>query len=49
MDNCIGSGSTAVAAIRTGRRFIGMEEDEHFHKIAVERIAQERKNLYENN
>lgn len=49
LDNCIGSGSTAVAAIRTGRRFIGMEKDEHFHKIAVERIAKERKNLYENN
>ena len=45
MDNCIGSGSTAVAAIRTGRRFIGMEKDEHFYKIAVERIAKEREGL----
>ena len=38
-------GSTAVAAIRTGRRFIGMEKDEHFYKIAVERIAKEREGL----
>ena len=45
LDNCIGSGSTAVAAIRTGRRFIGMEKDEHFYKIAAERIAKEREGL----
>ena len=45
LDNCIGSGSTAVAAIRTGRRFIGMEKDEHFYRIATERIAKEREGL----
>ena len=38
-------GSTAVAAMRTGCRFIGMEKDEHFYKIAVERIAKEREGL----
>ena len=49
LDNCIGSGSTAVAAIRTGRRFIGMEKDEHFYRIATERVARERKDLYARN
>ena len=49
LDNCIGSGSTAVAAIRTGRRFIGMEKDEHFYRIAVDRVARERKDLYARN
>ncbi len=49
LDNCIGSGSTAVAAIRTGRRFIGMEKDEHFYRIAADRVARERKDLYARN
>lgn len=33
LDNCMGSGSTGVAAVKTGRRFIGMEKDrEMFEK-----------------
>lgn len=38
LDNCMGSGSTGEAAIRTDRRFIGIEKDEHFFKVAKERI-----------
>lgn len=38
LDNCIGSGSTAVAAINTNRNFIGIEKDEEIYKIAVNRI-----------
>lgn len=31
LDNCMGSGTTGVACVNTGRRFIGMEKDpEHF-------------------
>lgn len=41
LDNCMGSGTTAVAAIRTGRRFIGFETDPKFFSIANERIAKE--------
>ena len=36
----MGSGSTGVAAINTGRNFIGIEKDTGYFKIAQERIAQ---------
>lgn len=38
LDCCMGSGSTAVAAINTGRKFIGFELDEKIFNIANERI-----------
>lgn len=43
LDNCMGSGSTAIACINTNRDFIGIEKDEKFFNIAQERI-----NNYEN-
>ena len=39
LDATIGSGTTAVAAINTGRNFIGFELDENYFEIANERIA----------
>lgn len=46
LDNCIGSGTTAVAAIRTGRHYIGFETEETYYEIAKRRIREEmeRKN-----
>lgn len=41
LDNCIGSGSTAIAAIRENRHFIGMELDDKYYKIATERVNKE--------
>lgn len=38
LDNCMGSGSTGVACAKTNRKFIGIELDETFFKIAKERI-----------
>lgn len=38
LDFTMGSGSTGVACANTGRKFIGIELDEGYHKIAVERI-----------
>lgn len=38
LDNCMGSGSTGVAAKRTGRHFIGIELSEHYFNIAKSRI-----------
>jgi site-specific DNA-methyltransferase (adenine-specific) len=38
LDNCIGSGTTAVAAINTGRNFIGIEISAEYCKIAEERL-----------
>ncbi len=40
LDNCIGSGTTAVACINTGRDYIGFEITEEFYKIATDRINQ---------
>ncbi len=37
-DGFIGSGSTAIAAIRMQRRFLGCEVDQDYYKIALERI-----------
>jgi site-specific DNA-methyltransferase (adenine-specific) len=38
MDNCMGSGTTGVACVNTGRRFIGMEQDAKYFEIAQKRI-----------
>lgn len=40
LDNCIGSGTTAVAAINTGRQFIGIEREPEYVEIANKRIAE---------
>lgn len=41
LDNCFGSGSTAIAAHRTNRDFIGIEKDPKYFNIALERINKE--------
>lgn len=38
LDNCIGSGTTALAARNTNRNFIGIEKDPHYYKIARDRL-----------
>src|SRR5699024_11219495 len=38
LDNVIGSGTTAVAAINTGRNFIGIEQETEYVKIARRRV-----------
>ncbi|WP_315602457.1 DNA methyltransferase [Treponema socranskii] len=38
LDNCMGSGTTGVACINTGRKFIGMELDGNYFAIAEQRI-----------
>ena len=40
LDNCIGSGTTAIAALNTNRSFIGIEKDKEYVDIANERINQ---------
>lgn len=44
LDNCMGSGSTGVACINTGRNFIGIELDDHYFSIAKERIEKAQNN-----
>ena len=41
LDNCMGSGTTAIACMRTGRNYIGFELDEKYYNIIVERIEKE--------
>lgn len=41
LDTFMGSGTTAVACIRTGRSYIGFEQNERYHEIAQGRIAAE--------
>lgn len=40
LDNTMGSGSTGVAAVNTGRSFIGMELDPGYFETAQKRIAE---------
>ena len=38
LDNCMGSGSTGVACVNSGRRFIGIEKDAAYYEAAKQRI-----------
>jgi len=39
LDNCMGVGSTGIAAVQQKRRFIGIELDETYYNAAVEKIT----------
>lgn len=45
LDNCMGSGTTGVACINTGRDFIGIEKDEHYYESAKKRIYEAMEKL----
>ena len=45
LDNCMGSGTTGVACVRTNRNFIGIEMDENYFELAKERIEKEKANI----
>lgn len=45
LDNCMGSGSTIIAAIREGRQYMGIEKEEKYFDIANKRIAAETSQL----
>lgn len=47
LDNCIGSGTTAIAAINTGRNYIGIEMDETYFEIARDRVRKRVQELSE--
>ena len=42
LDNCCGSGTTAVAAINTNRNYICIEKEKEYFDIACDRISQPR-------
>jgi len=39
LDNCSGSGTTAIACMNANRRFICIERDETYHRKSIERVA----------
>lgn len=45
LDNCCGSGTTCVAAIKEKRHYIGIELDDDFYGIASKRVDLEKRNL----
>lgn len=48
LDNCMGSGTTAIACVNTKRDFIGFENDREYYQLAKERIINhQRINLKE--
>lgn len=42
LDPFAGSGTTGVACIRNGRRFIGWEQDAKYHALATKRLSETR-------
>lgn len=46
LDNCMGSGTTGVACKQLHRKFIGIEKDNTYYNLAVDRIN--NLNVYEN-
>ena len=47
LDNCIGSGSTAIAAMREKRHYIGYEIEEKYYNMSLERIEDEKNRVVE--
>jgi site-specific DNA-methyltransferase (adenine-specific) len=45
LDNSMGSGTTGLACANTGRRFIGIEKDADFFRVACERISSANEKL----
>ena len=40
LDNTMGSGTTGVACLNTGRRFIGIEREQNYFDVACSRVAE---------
>jgi len=45
LDPFMGSGTTAIAALRTGRHYLGYEMDKQYHEDAEQRVEEERHRL----
>lgn len=46
LDNCMGSGTTAIACIREKRNFIGFELNPEYYEACRKRILDEEYNLF---
>ena len=45
LDNCMGSGTTAIACLNTNRNYIGFELDEGYYKASLDRIEKHKKTI----
>ena len=45
LDNCMGSGTTAIACINTNRNYIGFEMDEGYYNASLDRIEEHKKTI----
>ena len=45
LDNCMGSGTTAIACLNTNRNFIGFELDKEYFDVATKRIDKHKQEL----
>ena len=45
LDNCMGSGTTAIACMNTGRNFIGFEIDKEYYDLSMQRIQSHQPKL----
>ena len=43
LDNCTGSGTTAIACLNTNRQFIVMEKEQKYYEIILKRVAEHKK------
>ena len=43
LDNCAGSGTTAIACLNTNRQFIVMEKEQKYYDIILSRVAERQK------
>jgi len=45
LDNCMGSGTTAIACINTNRNYIGFENDNTYYELANKRIEEHKRKI----
>ena len=45
LDNCAGSGTTAIACLNTNRQFIVMEKEQKYYDMILKRVADFNKNF----
>ena len=44
LDNCSGSGTTAIACLETGRKYICIEQDREYYQKSLERVEEWKEN-----
>ena len=49
LDNCVGSGTTAIACLNTNRNYIGFELDKGYFDIANDRIDKHKREMAKDN